>query len=102
MSLHSGKPYRRDYERQSEAEPEPPTDAQQQGAAATDQQSPTDRLTPEKRQPSPTRSIRSNAPSRCSHSTSAIKAYAKAQAAKAQLAFAQREAEMMRQKVELV
>ncbi|XP_055012739.1 uncharacterized protein LOC129409873 [Boleophthalmus pectinirostris] len=111
MSLRSGKHYLRGYEQQDAAgaEFEPDFNAERPDIAAAtdpvDQPPPEGQQPPERQQPSPPRSTRSRAPSRGPSSTatsnSATKAYAKAQAAKAQLAFVEKEAKMMRQKAEL-
>ncbi|KAK7895294.1 hypothetical protein WMY93_020619 [Mugilogobius chulae] len=107
MSLRSGKNYLKEYEQQDEAEVQAESDVSPHDDATPDQSKPADQPSPDKQQPSPPRSKRSRAPSRRSHSSSsssvfsATKAYAKAQAAKAQLIFAEKEANMMRQKAEL-
>lgn len=107
MSLRSGKSYLKDYEQQNEADTEFNADV----GEATDQPDPAVQPSPEqqlsvRQQPSPPHSARSRAPSRRSLSSSssgfaATKAYAKAQAAKAQLVFAEKEATMMKQRADL-
>lgn len=97
MSLRSGRNYLRDYtaeqldeatggEQQEEASPQPATQQQSQFFDTRSQLS---------RAPSK-RSQRSS-----STTSSATKAYAKAKAAQAQLAFAEKEADMMKQRAEL-
>ncbi|KAK7895611.1 hypothetical protein WMY93_020936 [Mugilogobius chulae] len=115
MSLRSGKNYLKEYEQQDEAEVQAEPDVSPHDGATLDQSKPADQpspegqqSSPERQQPSPPRGTRSKVSSRRSHSSSssssvfsATKAYAKAQAAKAQLIFAEKEANMMRQKAEL-
>lgn len=98
MSTRSGKNYLKDCELHNEADPlqQPDVDAEQPDDA--DQPSAVLQPPPP---PSDTRSKTTRTSHRSSLVSSATKAYAKAQAAKAQLAFAEKEASMMKQKADL-